>query len=392
MKKSDLSTPCFIVDQDKFINNISNCYKALKCIPMGGIVGYSVKTNPLPFLLKTALENGCYAEVVSSDEYKYAKMIGFPIKSIIYNGPMKDKETFLEAVHGGAIVNIENFREIAWLDELKLESDEYRLGVRVNIDFSLLGLFEEKHANSRFGFSYENGDLYRAINSIRKKGYSVNGIHAHRTSTSRALTVYEKISRYISSIVAELNLSLNYLDIGGGYFGDMPGKPDYTDYVSVINKSLLFDKSNTILVVEPGNALIASPVDYLFEILDTKYIDCKLICSSNATRLDVDPFFHKTTYCYEREEIIDDNSYEPNQCITGSTCLENDIIMELIDEHRINTGERIRIKNIGAYTMALTPNFINFLPMVYVKHGENYKIIRHKWRADLVMQENYQEV
>ena len=381
----DLKTPCFIINEYKLQNNISAFIKALNNTFNKGIVGYSVKTNSLPFVLKKALEFGCYAEVVSADEFLLAKRIGFPVSKIIYNGPMKSKETFIEAVEGGAIVNIENFREIEWLKDINNQST-YNLGVRVNINFNLIGVDEEPHSYSRFGFSYENGDVARAVNTINKYGFTVNGLHAHRTSTTRKILIYNKIAKYVSDIIKVLKLDLKYIDFGGGYFGDMPGKPSYYDYANEIKKTLSFNTDNLTVIVEPGNGLIASPVDYIFSILDTKEIHGKVVCSSDATRLDVDPFFHKESY---NHELLGNNILqvkEECQIITGATCLENDILFELYNDRKLYAGDKIVLKCVGAYTMALTPNFINYLPIVYkTNDGCNFKVVRDKWQPDIIM-------
>lgn len=381
----DLKTPCFIINEYKLQNNISEFIKALSNIFYNGIVGYSVKTNSLPFILKKALDFGCYAEVVSADEFFLAKKIGFPVSKIIYNGPMKSKETFIEAVENGAIVNIENFCEIEWLKDVN-DQCNYNLGVRVNINFHLIGVDEEPHSYSRFGFSYENGDVARAINTITKYGFTVKGIHAHRTSTTRKTYIYNKIAQYVSTIIKDLKLDLKYIDFGGGYFGDMPGKPSYYDYVNEIKQNLSFNTDKLIVIVEPGNGIIASPVDYVFSILDTKEIQGKVICSSDATRLDVDPFFHKEIYNHEL--LVDEKlqTIEKCQLITGATCLENDILFELYNERKLYVGDKIILKCVGAYTMALTPNFINYLPIVYTTNdGCNFKVVRDKWQPDIIM-------
>ena len=383
----ELLSPCFIINENKLKENIYNFRDALDSTFYKGILGYSVKTNSLPFILKKAKEYGCFAEVVSADEYILAKKVGFPISNIIYNGPMKTRETFIEALENGAYVNIENFREIEWLKQAHLRND-YNLGIRVNINFGVIGLLEEKNYDSRFGFSYENGDVEKALYEIKKYGLRVNGIHAHRTSSTRSLEVYNKAVKYISNIVNDMEVCLKYIDIGGGFFGDMPGKPGYYDYAREIKKELNVGNDNVIVIVEPGNALIASPIDYCFTILDCKKIQKKKICCSDATRLDVDPFFHKTSYWYSIEGDLDDRKEELQQVITGSTCLENDVLMTVKNEKNLMPGDRIIIKCVGAYTMALTPNFINYLPTVYVKKGNKYEIVRKKGTIDNIMMNN----
>ncbi len=113
-----LPTPCYILDKAELHRSIEGFQDALSSRFGKAIVGYSVKTNSLPYALAEAGRRGCYAEVVSFDEYSLAKACGFSTNQIIYNGPMKSEDTFLEALQGGAVVNIETKRELDWLRHL----------------------------------------------------------------------------------------------------------------------------------------------------------------------------------------------------------------------------------------------------------------------------------
>ena len=114
----NLKTPCFILDKTELVKSICGFQSALRNCFSESLVGYSVKTNSLPYCLNVANEQGCYAEVVSSDEYELALLCGFSKDHIVYNGPMKSRESFLEAITNGAIVNIETHRELEWLTHL----------------------------------------------------------------------------------------------------------------------------------------------------------------------------------------------------------------------------------------------------------------------------------
>lgn len=382
---SNVKTPCFVIKTEELKENIRGFKTALDAYFERNILSYSVKTNALPYIVNLARKEGCYAEVVSADEYLLAKKLGYPIANIVYNGPMKDRETFIEAVAGGAVVNIENFREIEWLDALAPGAD-YQLGVRVNVNLKTLGIDDAK-SSSRFGFSYENGEFCKAVRKIQEKGFAVSGLHVHRTSTSRGLDVYEALCRYVNRILQEQNLSIRYVDIGGGFFGNMPGKPDYRTYAEHIFRAL--ENKNIRLIVEPGNALIASAVDYVGAVLDCKKIDDAIIISSDASRLHIDPFFHKSNYWYERINTAKDRPVlTEKQVLSGATCLENDIIMELRDTDAFLPGDRIVFKCVGAYTMTLTPNFINLLPAVYALTESGFHCVREKWSVDEWVQKN----
>lgn len=98
-----LPTPSFIFDVKDFVRSF-NCFaKALKGKFTRIEIGYSVKTNSFPFLLCEALKNGCFAEVVSEDEWRLAGYCGYSKDRIIYNGSLKSKQTFLATIFGGVL-------------------------------------------------------------------------------------------------------------------------------------------------------------------------------------------------------------------------------------------------------------------------------------------------
>ena len=152
----NLQTPCFILDKKELERSIKGYQDALKSNFKRSIVGYSVKTNSVPACMKLAGEMGAYAEVVSHDEWELARLCGFDQQHIVYNGPMKSKETFLDAVEHGTIVNIETKRELEWLKELPNDG-AYKVGLRLNINISQVSPEDADgdNDNSRFGFSDE---------------------------------------------------------------------------------------------------------------------------------------------------------------------------------------------------------------------------------------------
>lgn len=388
MNVEQLETPCFIIKSHEFEENIVNFKNAIKKYYKNGILSYSVKTNSLPYLLYLAKKNGCYAEVVSHDEYMLALKCGYQPDNIIYNGPMKSKETFLEALQNGSYVNIENFREIDWLKEIPVNK-ELNLGIRLNIDLNKIAPEDSKEDDSisRFGFSYENGEFKKALTLIRQYGFDISGIHIHRTSKTRSLHAYQCICEYANLVLENYKLELKYIDVGGGFYGNMPGKPDYAEYVENI-RDYLNISTDTILILEPGNALIASPVDYITTIKDTKNISNNRICFCDGSRIDIDPLFHKTSYMYnfigKSNTVID-----KTQIITGCTCLEFDNIMKLNNVPEIHVEDKIVFHCVGAYTMTLTPNFIRLIPNVYSYDGKTLKLVRYKWTASEWIQKAY---
>lgn len=270
---SDYITPCFIFDEGEFERGINGFRKALvdKFGRVG--IGYSVKTNSLPYALKKAHKYGCKAEVVSHDEYHLARLCGFEPREIIYNGPMKSHESFTEAVTGGAIVNIETKRELQWLAALP-ESSVWNIGIRLNINISHVSPKDADgdDDNSRFGFSDESNEFAEALRFISSiKQVRLAGLHIHRTAHSRSPRFYEHSVEYAVRIIRKYNLALHYLDVGGGYFGIFPNKPTFADYAEAIYAPLAKNGLEHLhIIIEPGNALTASPFAFLSEVIDVK--------------------------------------------------------------------------------------------------------------------------
>ena len=65
----NLKTPCFLLDKNDIRDNVIAFQKALDNLFTHSIIGYSVKTNSLPYILYLIKEMDCYAEVVSYNEY-----------------------------------------------------------------------------------------------------------------------------------------------------------------------------------------------------------------------------------------------------------------------------------------------------------------------------------
>lgn len=382
----NLTTPCYVIDECELSKSLERFARSLSEQFSHSIPSLSVKTNSLPYLLQTACNHGYYAEVVSADEYELALRCGFSKDHIVYNGPMKSRETFLDAMEHGALVNIETFREIGWLASLNC-SKTYSVGIRMNVNISQISPEDENHVddNSRFGFSAESGDFAAAVKTIQEMAHiRLNRLHIHRTSRTRSLRFYERLINYALTQAEQHKLELEHLDIGGGYYGMMPGKPAYHDYVSTFKKAIERHRpaDSLTIIIEPGNAIVASCFSFVTEVIDVKQHDCSNYVTIDGSRIDVDPLFHKSDYFKQFIFSSSSNQMVSNQVVGGCTCLEFDRLMELKNQRALQIGDRIIFNRVGAYTLCLTPLFIRYWPAVYTlnERGES-ELVREKWTA-----------
>lgn len=352
-----------------------------------GIVGYSVKTNWLPYAVAMAGKLGCYAEVVSHDEYQLARSCGFIPGRIIYNGPAKSRETFLEALRQGAIVNIETWREIEWLGALPRDG-RFKVGLRVTVDISKVSPADAKHddAMSRFGFSDASGELGRAIDAVKAfASVRLAGLHFHRTSLTRSVDFYRNLSRYAASIISKHGLAPEYVDMGGGYYGIFRNAPSFDEYCKAIFEELspVVDPETTSLIIEPGNALTAAAFTLVTHVIDVKKQPDAVVVTTDGSRTLVDPLFKKNAYLDEEIRLPGQGRpILPVQEITGATCLEFDRLFALRDQPALLPGDFIVYHNVGAYTMCLSPLFINMPPEVLLmRRDSTFTTIRQRWSA-----------
>ncbi len=380
-----MQTPYFIINQNELDEQVSRLKVALDRHWGNYIVGYSYKTNSVPWIVRYFAAHGCYAEVVSDDEYGLAKRFGHT-SDIVYNGPIKSKETFLEALENGCYINIDTKREIDWLPRC-VGGAQRSVGVRVNFDIERYcpGQSACGDEGGRFGFCYENGEFKKAIDAVQEKGYAVGGIHLHASSKTRSVDIYRAIAQMACHLAEDYALDLDYIDIGGGYFGGLPDRPQFEEYFAAVEEILRphFDPKRTKLIVEPGMALIGSPISYVTSVIDVKDTTYNRFVVTDGSRTNIDPLMGKKGYFHQFEYADDEErSRHPKQIICGFTCMEPDRLFIAVDAPELKVDDRIVYHKVGAYTMCLAPQFIKYSPDIYLRRGKDVQLIRKKWTPD----------
>lgn len=386
-KREMLNTPCFVIRTEIIESLVEDAISSMHKFWKDGIIGYSFKTNNLPWLISYMKEKGLWAEVVSSDEFQLAKELGYDLNRIIFNGPVKGKMEFIEAVENGAIVNIDSKRELKWLLECNKEKvGKSKLGLRVNfcLEEYCPGESQCSKEDGRFGFSYEMGELGQAIDFCNKYNIPLVGLHLHCSSKTRSLNIYKAIAEVAVEIVKRYNLRLEFVDIGGGYFGGVTNKPSFSNYFQLVYN--IFDKEalleNTNIIIEPGMSVVGAGIDYISTVVDVKKTKNNNFITLDGSRTHIDPLMKKTGYTYqiERKKSWKDDTGKVKQILCGFTCMEGDRFFTL-EGVPLHEGDLVIFQKVGAYTMGLSPQFIEFYPSVYVQKQGQMKKIRSKCTA-----------
>lgn len=386
---TQLPTPYFLLDEDILQKYFDMLTTSLKENWNHYQIGYSFKTNSLPWLVQFYKKQGVFAEVVSKDEYGLAKHLGFWDDEIIYNGPYKDETSFNDVMLAGGIVNIDSKQELSWLLNLSQKNQERKFGVGIRVNFNLEEMCPGEttmgETGGRFGFSYENGSFRDALGMIAGiPNVSVKGLHLHSSSKSRSVEIFRSIAKMACQLKREFKLELDYVDLGGGYCGGMEGRPEFPDYFPVIAEELEkeFDRDKTMLIVEPGISLISKASSFVTSVIDVRDIQDTRYLITDGSRFNIDATMIKSSYLYHKElQDVGKRRIMDKQEVTGFTCMECDRLFTMENSEELIQGDQIIYENVGGYTICLNPLFIQYFPSVYVKNEAGYMEVRRKWTA-----------
>ena len=391
-------TPFYLMDEKVYIQNIQAFQLSFWKKYSKLIVGYSFKTNYVPALCKIAKDLGCFAEVVSDMEYQLAKRLGF--QHIIFNGPIKKEDDLLKALKDGAVINLDSMYEVDIILKYKKEHPdlEIKIGLRINIDLidgDGMSKIQCGLKAGRFGFTREL--LNDIIPLLRNQGVKIISLHGHTSSSDRAVDNYKLIVEQMLRVCDSFNLNdLLFFDVGGGFCGafakgiDISNKPKYMDYANCILDICLsnswFNKVQPNIVIEPGVSVVANVFSYVSKVFQSKVVTGLHFLTTDGTVFDVKPTMHNNNlpYTFYTKEKCN-STYEAN--VVGSTCMEKDVMLNNISvPSNVGYGDYVKIDGVGAYTMVLTPTFINFVsPIIRMSEDGVTSILRRRQTIDDVM-------
>lgn len=393
---TQLPTPYFVIDEPILQRYYDMLTDSLKENWGNYLVGYSFKTNSLPWLVGFVKRNGAYAEVVSEDEYSLAKYLGFKDSEIIYNGPYKGEQSFRSVLLAGGYVNLDSKQELDWLTTLAKENPDthIKVGIRANFNLEQMcpGETTMGEVSGRFGFCYETGKFARAVEILRGlSNVQIAGLHLHSSSKSRSVNIFRSIARMACRLQQEFDFDLEYVDLGGGYCGGMKDRPEYPDYFPAVAEELskCFTPEKTRIIVEPGISLISKCTTFVTSIFDTRDIKGTRYVMTDGSRFNIDPTMIKTSHLFHleyKEDFAGERPVMARQVISGFTCMEVDRLFTYENQPELVPGDHIIYENVGGYTMSLNPLFIQYFPAVYVRNGNEMKMVRKKWTPEEYVQ------
>jgi diaminopimelate decarboxylase len=351
--------------------------------------GWSYKTNYLNAICDIFHQEGAWAEVVSGFEYDKAINNGVPGNHIIFNGPDKSEEDLKKAIMNNSLIHIDHLDEFYMLKgiatTLKIKP---RVAIRVNMDTGIYPMWD------RFGFNYENGQAWDALNKIMTSGqFNLVGLHCHIGTFMLSPNAYKVAATKLSDLFVQLKLKfghlLEYIDLGGGlpsrndlkeaYLPGrdlVPGVGEFAEaIVSGILNSAIHPTELPLLIMENGRLM----VDEAGYLLGTVIANKRLSTGRRATIMDfgVNILFTSFWYKHKVTPAQEFSSFKEDMSMYGPLCMNIDVVRDSIILPPLNRGDHVVVQNVGAYNVTQWMQFITLRPnVVLIDLKGNLHLIR----------------
>ena len=387
-------SPLFVFSEKKLRRQYRDIYEAFSTQYPNVQFSWSYKTNYLGSICNVFHQEGATAEVVSEFEYDKARSNGIAGKDIIFNGPHKGKTGLEKAFTENAMVNIDNSDEIVLAESVaKSLNKKVKVGIRLNLD---AGIYPQWY---KFGFNLENKQAFEAVKRIMHSEFlHLNGLHCHIGTFILDPKAYalqaEKMLVFLQEIENSFSITMEYIDIGGGFPSHSRLKgiylppdvvvPNINEYADAICSTMFkFLKPNEYpkLYLETGRALVDEAGYIITSVVGQKTLPDGV--RSYFVDSGINLLYTSTWYNFN---IQPDRQLSgvPEQCrIYGCLCMNIDVIAESVYLPPLPKNSRLVISPVGAYNTTQWMQFITYRPaVVMIMEDGSSEVIRRSEKLE----------
>jgi len=373
---AEFGSPLYVISEATIRKTYKDAYRAFASRYPRVQFAWSYKTNYLNAVCKVFHQEGAWAEVVSGFEYDKAVANGVPGEFILFNGPDKSEADLLKAIENGSVLHIDHFDELYEIIQLSGQvTRRPRVAIRVNMDVGIYPMWD------RFGFNYENGEAWDAINRIMLgKKLDLVGLHTHIGTYMMSAEAYRiatgKLAALAVSLEKKYRNAVEYIDLGGGfaskntlrgaYYPGSDTAPSFDDFaeaiVSALMKSEIKPENYPLLMLETGRALI----DDAGYIAGTVLANKRLSNGRRATIIDAGINLLFTAFWYEHDirPAAAVSEQTEDTTLYGPLCMNIDVVRSAVQFPLLKKGDHYVIRRTGAYNNTQWMQFITLRPNV----------------------------
>ncbi len=359
-------TPFYLYDEKGIRENARRVYKAFRW-NKGFKEYFAVKATPNPSILKILKEEGCGTDCSSLTELQMSDACGFHGDDIMFSSNDTPLSEYVFANQLGAIINLDDFTNIAELEET-LGSFPETMSLRYNPGgyFRIANTIMDNPQDAKYGMT--TAQIIEGFRILKEKGVKRFGMHAFLASNTVTNDYYPTLAKELFELAvkikAETGVSLDFINLSGGV--GVAYKPDQQQNdIEEIGEGVhrVYDEvlvphglGNVRIFTEMGRFMLAPYGALITKVIHFKHtykeyagVDA---CAVNLMRPAMYGAYHHITVL-GKENGAADHVYD----VTGSLCENNDKFAIDRSLPELEKGDYLFIHDAGAHGFAMGYNY-----------------------------------
>lgn len=377
------STPFYVYDRELIARRVGELRAAL---PRAVKLHYAIKANPMAAVVQMLCGLVDGFDVASRLEMQTALDTGIAAADIGFAGPGKSVAELRSAITAGICISIESELELQRIGELsRILNRSAVIGIRVNPEFEL------KRSGARMGgqaspFGVDAAQVPDLVAAARAGDLAITGLHIYAGSQNldaRAIIEANRLTFELAvDLITRCDLSLQYLNIGGGYGIPYFENEDVLDVGAIgaaLDGLLTAYKASlkaTDIVLELGRYLVGEAGYYVTRVADLKVSRGKSFAIVNgglhhhlANSGNFGQVIRKNFPIVIGNRLGEPADPEPIS-IVGPLCTPLDIVADAVRLPAVEVGDFVVVLQSGAYGCSASPHhFLGHPPPIEILAG-----------------------
>ena len=381
-------SPIYCYSTKRLVDNINNFKNSFKSF--SPLICFSVKSNYNSTILKIIKEHGLGADVVSDGELKKVLSLGFKPNRIVYSGVGKKFEELKFAISKNILlINVESESELKNIEKLAQKfRKKVNIGLRLNpnIDAKTNTKISTGRMQDKFGLI--SSDIIKILKKFNNsKNIKIKCLSVHIGSQITQNKPYNNVLVAITKILTKSKYKFEYIDLGGGMgikYNKANKKIDYSKLSKNIYK--FSRKNNCKIIFEPGRSIVGNTAVLLTKVIYIKKTSNKKFVIIDAGMNDlIRPALYNASHDIiplTKKSSRNSSSHD----FVGPICETSDSFLKTKNYQKINEGDNLAIKDVGAYGIVLSSNY-NLRPRpveFIIKNSKIRKISKKQSLNDII--------